>query len=92
MAALLVVALGRVVALAAAPTLGANRVRHVATSSVTTCSTLVRLRRWWDVNKLVISFGSRAVSGRPMALRARLATGVPLSGICECALSGAAAF
>jgi hypothetical protein len=87
-AALLIVAVGWVV-LAVAAVLIVKSARHAATSSVITCSTLL-LRGWgWDVNMLLVSFGSRAVCVRPLALRARLATGVPLSGTCDGAVGGA---
>jgi hypothetical protein len=52
--------------------------RHLVTSS---CQ--VRPGRERCVNIDDISFGSWAVCVRPLALRTRLATGVPLSGICR---------
>lgn len=88
-AVLLIMAVGWVV-LAAAPALIANKVRHVTTSSVVICRAHARWGRGWDVNMLLLSFGSWAVCLRPLALRARLATGVPLSGTCEGALGGPA--
>jgi hypothetical protein len=50
----------------------------VAASEKAVCLSLTL--RGLGVAMLLISFGGRAAYGRPLALRTRLATGVPLSG------------
>lgn len=69
--------------LAAAATLNADETRHSAISSAVSGCAHAQRERGRGVDILVISFGSWAVCVRPLALRARLATGVPLSRACD---------
>jgi hypothetical protein len=69
---------------AAAAALAVSRTRHSsATSSVLSGCAWAQQERGRVIDIRVISFGSWAVYVRPLALRARLATGVPLSGTCD---------
>src|ERR1700728_738037 len=68
---------------AAAAALAVSRTRHSATSSVLSGCACAQRERGRVIDIRVISFGSWAVCVRPLALRARLATGVPLSGTCD---------